>query len=374
MKLYFLLLPLLLLGGQSYAAQPSFDCAKATHPVEQMICADDELAAAYEQALQLAKDVRQVKQKQLEWLKKCNTCEDRDCVYLDYKRRLISLRRFPLHATDGEDINQCIEPDIDWRDYQWILISGKGRPACDAMLDYLISRPADEPPPVCPEDRLPPTSDWSRPQGRDVTIAEKQKLLDGLPESQRQRPKGGTRMEWKLRNAKFLKIFHEDLNRDGVPEDWLAYASHEYRDSCSRVTRCVRLEEYFDPEILIGSANSHNYELRLLNGENLQVDWKYRVSKDILMNGELIYFKGTPYWLTYLMWSQQRADYAHNIRSICTPFRAMFFMSKIHIGANEEKITRVTLDYRPESQNVCRFGYFNRKNVKRELSKRGGQQ
>ena len=103
MKLYFLLLPLLLLGGQSYDVQPSFDCAKATHPVEQMICADGELAQldvelnqVYREASKSAAEPKKLKQKQLEWLSvERNRCKDLECLKISYRSRIGELQGKP---------------------------------------------------------------------------------------------------------------------------------------------------------------------------------------------------------------------------------------------------------------------------------------
>lgn len=174
---------LILLGGLtlSFAAHAaSFDCNKATTKVEKLICADtaiskfdEELAAVYKTALQDEKQAEAVRQVQKQWLKERNGCSDAACVKRTYGTRLSSLKS---SMTDGvtkqnvttstsktkmalrtmspvEDV-ACFAPKIDWRDYEWTLISGKGLAICEEMFAYVKSRPKNVAPPTCPEERL----------------------------------------------------------------------------------------------------------------------------------------------------------------------------------------------------------------------------
>ena len=77
----------------------SFDCKKATAPIEKQICADPglsvldkQLAAAYQQALAAATDIDALKCQQREWLTKTrNTCRDEECLKNSYTVRFKEL-------------------------------------------------------------------------------------------------------------------------------------------------------------------------------------------------------------------------------------------------------------------------------------------
>jgi uncharacterized protein YecT (DUF1311 family) len=81
-------------------AGPSFDCAKATHATEKMICADRELAGldvelsqTYRRARDAAVDKDKLRQEQLRWLRESmRPCADRDCLARAYRQRLAELR------------------------------------------------------------------------------------------------------------------------------------------------------------------------------------------------------------------------------------------------------------------------------------------
>jgi uncharacterized protein len=83
------------------AGNPSFDCDRARHPVEQMICADDELAAldvavarAYASALARApaSEVKHIRTDQNAWRKALMRCgresDGRACALSGYQERL----------------------------------------------------------------------------------------------------------------------------------------------------------------------------------------------------------------------------------------------------------------------------------------------
>ena len=167
-----LVIPLLIPGELSAA---SFDCNRAETQIEKMICAeaelsklDEDLAGAYAIALEnrSQSDTKEaLKNDQKTWLKERNTCGDTSCVKSSYVNRLAALAKLPgksehsvtpVIAPAVTDNEKCLAPNIDWRNYQWILIVGNGKTACEEMLAYLKSRPKDQPPPVCAEDRLPP--------------------------------------------------------------------------------------------------------------------------------------------------------------------------------------------------------------------------
>lgn len=86
------------------AASPSFDCAKATHEAEKMICKDGELAkldrslaALYSSALKDAsgQDKRDLKDEQRDWIKDRNACsrnsDMRGCIVDEYRVRIDQL-------------------------------------------------------------------------------------------------------------------------------------------------------------------------------------------------------------------------------------------------------------------------------------------
>lgn len=82
------------------AAGPSFDCAKATHATEKMVCADRELASldvelsqAYRRARDKAGDKEKLRQEQLRWLRESmRPCADQACLAQAYRQRLTELR------------------------------------------------------------------------------------------------------------------------------------------------------------------------------------------------------------------------------------------------------------------------------------------
>jgi len=154
---------LILLGGlmlslPSHAA--TFDCGKAQSKVEKMICADadlsrldEELAAAYKTALQDKKRDDSIRQTQMQWVTKRNSCADAACVKRTYEARLQGLPSFmiahplsyhggaakqktapqtgkPLygHCVDVEPVGGCGSGR-----------SGKGYAVCEAYLKHLNS-------------------------------------------------------------------------------------------------------------------------------------------------------------------------------------------------------------------------------------------
>jgi uncharacterized protein len=87
---------LLLSAGCASAA--SFDCKKATRPIEQQICKDpdldsydSQLEAAFQGALDRSNHPEQVKQQQLTWLKERDACADTKCMAAAYQRQIAHL-------------------------------------------------------------------------------------------------------------------------------------------------------------------------------------------------------------------------------------------------------------------------------------------
>ncbi|MBZ0307856.1 MAG: lysozyme inhibitor LprI family protein [Anaerolineae bacterium] len=93
---FLILLGWLMLSFAVHAA--SFDCGKTTTKVERLICAnttlsklDEELAAAYNTALQNEKQTVSIQQAQKQWRKVRNGCSDAVCVKRAYEDRLKAL-------------------------------------------------------------------------------------------------------------------------------------------------------------------------------------------------------------------------------------------------------------------------------------------
>ncbi len=388
----------LLAGGMTLSAQAaSFDCSKATTKIERMICdnpelskLDEDLGLVYGEALEKASDPAVLKNEQLQWLKERNACGDADCAGFSYKERIAYLGKLLAQAGGAwkplpDEEGVCLEPKIDWRDYAWVLITGENRPACHDMLAYLQSRPSDAPPPVCPEDRLPPNKDWTRPEGRDLTEAERQILIDGLPDHLKEKnTKVGKSIEWQFKNAGLLRTLSADISRDGIPEYLLAYGmpyvNHDYRQECKRATRCASTRDTSKGFIGFGVGSSYHYELQPMNDEGTQVNWAHRTAGylPMLMGGELIYYKGMPYWLSYPIWFQESSGSINHAWPITSPVRAMFKLNEIGVASltrekapNFDNVTKVAIEMDPESRDVCRFGYFHRENIKQNLFREG---
>jgi len=94
-----------LLSTPAFAAKPSFNCNKATHEIEQLICADAELAALDVSLNDLYKIVlkntpaaaqKRLKSEQVGWSKGRNDCwksdDKRACVKGEYETRINELK------------------------------------------------------------------------------------------------------------------------------------------------------------------------------------------------------------------------------------------------------------------------------------------
>jgi hypothetical protein len=362
-----------------------------------MICADAELSRLdlelgrlYELALKQAPKPEILLEQQRTWLKERDQCADVAGLRLSYQDRIDQLTfsdpatiaaTYPFNSEET-----CLEPHINWSDYQWVLLSGKGQPACEAMFAYLTSRPADAPPPVCPEERLPPNSDWTRPPSRDLNETERQVLIDGLPDSLRQKPSGEVSIEWEFRNAKLLRVLQADISRDGIPENLLAYAYHDYRQNCRQTTCCAFDSDIHEPRILIGAGDSYYYDLQPMNGEGIQIDWLHRPAgiPPMLMRGELVFYQGLPYWLSAPGWNQSASGYpgdAMTISDLLMFHEQMFNLSEVFVGTRDrgnpsphfKDVIGVAIEHDPLSSAVCRFGYFHREYIKRNLHSEGNK-
>ena len=94
-----------LLSLSVHAAQPSFNCRKATHEAEQLICKDAELAALDRSLAQLystvlkntpASEQKGLKAEQSGWVKGRNDCwkasDPRGCIKSEYEARIRELK------------------------------------------------------------------------------------------------------------------------------------------------------------------------------------------------------------------------------------------------------------------------------------------
>lgn len=94
-----------LVATGTWAASPSFDCAKATHDVEKLICSDGELAeldhslnSLYRRVLAHAEAAEQkmLKTEQRGWVKGRDDCwkssDMRGCVKSEYRSRIDELK------------------------------------------------------------------------------------------------------------------------------------------------------------------------------------------------------------------------------------------------------------------------------------------
>lgn len=84
--------------GLGTAEAASFDCAKASHPSEKMICAspllstlDEQMAAAYGKARRESPNAEALKQEQMQWLKEARACTNEPCMMQAYQTRLMAL-------------------------------------------------------------------------------------------------------------------------------------------------------------------------------------------------------------------------------------------------------------------------------------------
>ena len=120
------------------------------------------------------------------------------------------------------------------------------------------------------------------------------------------------------------------------------------------------------------------YDLLPMNDEGTQIDWLHKVVIQPMM-GELIFYKGQPYWMSHVSWDQSLHDgFAHTSTRPDDPYSAIFTLSEIGVGpvVNGNKtphfkdVTVIAIEHDPESNNVCRIGYFNRDNLKLNPPKR----
>ncbi len=382
--------------GQVQAA--SFDCGKASMKVEKLICADEklsrldeQLAAAYVEALK-STDPARLKAEQKAWLKGRNQCADVACIEAAYRQRTRALSQSPLPAAPAAQPAPpiqsplapaatepaCLPPRIDWRNYEWTLITGNGMTACEEMLAYLKARPKEAPPPVCPEERLPPNGNWTRPESRILSEAEKQALIRDVPEKWRKD------YEQEFKRAELMRVIRADITRDGIPEMLLAYSQHDYRKTCRRAAQCAseidpviqaiyKHYPYKEAVSLHGGYNDH-YGLLPMNDAGTQVDWNHRLTRahPMLQGGELVYYKVRPYQLSYIEWSQiTHDDFAHSGMRANNHYSRIFELAPLEFltqGAGYKRGGPVSFAdvhaVLPDENATCHFGYFHRDNLK----------
>lgn len=367
-----------------WAHAASFDCAKARTKVEHLIFGnselsklDDELGKVYSEDLKKYPDyVSNFQHLQRAWLEERNKCKSVDCLRSSYQKRIAQLTpKDEKQSSAFGNKAQCLQPNIDWRDYEWTLITGKGQSVCEDMLVYLQSRPKDTPPPVCPEDRLPPNKDWSRPEARILSESEMQRLKSSIPKNMRDTYVGHT-----LKLAKVMKVIKADITRDGIPERLLAYSQNDDRKTCARLTQCAVDNEDFHHEIVIGYGSADYYDLLPMDETETKVNWLHPLvvvgPNPILMGGELIYYKGLPYWLSAPRWFQSAHDnFAHSRMRPNEPNNAMFKLNGIGYSVIGQYGGPVKPAPFSQVQHIrgegagCSFGYFRKENLKANLHK-----
>lgn len=95
-----------LLSAESFAAKPSYNCAKASHDAEKLVCEDDELAALDVKLSKLYNKVmkatpaatqKRLKAEQSGWMKGRNDCwkssDQRSCIKSAYDDRISELTK-----------------------------------------------------------------------------------------------------------------------------------------------------------------------------------------------------------------------------------------------------------------------------------------
>lgn len=372
MKTPWMGLIICLVFGQAQAA--SFDCAQAKSEVEKLICTteavsalDDRVAAAYKKALQVVSDPAVIKAEQVTWLREQrNRCTDAACLQQAYENRRGQLHAAiraaqsdpPLMPSDIEP--GCLAPRIDWHNYQWALIVGQGKATCEEMLAYLKSR---DTPPVCPQDRLPPNGNWTRPEVRILSAAEQQTLIRGIPQNERKF------YEQKFKAAKLMRVIRGDITRDGIPENLLAVSPIDYRQSCANATRCASERSELSWGYISIDGGDY-YDLLPMNDAGTQVDWMHQTlgaGSPPLMGGELIYYKGQPYWLSRASWFQRQQDDPKNRPPLDDPYRKMFSLNPLAhelvgqyggptIPTHFSNVGHIQGD---PNADFCFFGYFH---------------
>ncbi len=373
------------------AQAASFECTKVENKVEHIICdnpelskLDEALADRYKVALQGQSKSDEIRQAQKQWMKERNGCTNEVCISAAYQNRIEQLRPILLlpqvSQLSAHSETVCLVPKIDWRNYEWTLITGNGEAICEEMLAYVKSRPNNIAPPTCPDERLPPNGNWTRPEIKILGEEEKQSILKNIPERWRQKGPGGpVSYEWQIKNSGLLRVIRGDITRDGIPESFLALGQYEnIQQICEKSKRCA-VTNRFTPSGYVNEIDlkGDSYDLLPMNDEGTQVNWLHRTAGSAsslqLMLGELIFYQERPYWLSRVVWGQAlHDDFVHNSTRPNYSYSAIFSLAEIGVAPviNGNKtphfkdVTVVAIEHDPESNRVCRFGYFHRNNLK----------
>ena len=264
---------------------------------------------------------------------------------------------------NASDLAVCLPPQVNWNNYEWVLMKGEKQPACQEMLDYLRSRPKSEPPPVCLKERLPPTIHWTRPDWKVLPEEKKEAML-------KQASSGGQRLLPKLREAKEWKIVRLDITQDDEPETLLALGPGSA--DCYKVTRCAAPEGKMKAYISLTSAAGGDTSLLPMTDDGEHIRFAQTRGKLLTRYGELIFYKEHPYWISPLRWEQKyHDDYVHH-KAEANPknkYNRMFQMAplKPRMATNRKKrktdFKNASAMY-PDPAKACFFGYFHRDNLK----------
>lgn len=363
----------------------SFDCAKATTTVEKLICSEPELSAldeqlskAYAGAREAAGSSQALIAEQRSWLAERNRCADAACIKMAYTARLAQLQPMGGEAvaqeaaTPSEHLEPwqaaCPAPNIDWRNYEWTIIVGNGWTACEEMLGYLRSRPKDQPPAVCPDERLPPNGNWTRPDWKEPPEPLRSELLRDLAAHGQDLGPDGT-----------VYIARTDITRDGIPETLLVrgYTTGIANERCKESTYCAIFNR--DGKAAVRLQSGREGRVFAMNDEGTAIDWSRAggAKNGLLSLGELVYYKGNPYWLSGVWWDQEVHDNFAKYRSGPNdPYAAIFRLAPLDFltfgigykrgGAVDfRKISSVL----PDENATCHFGYFHRDNLKQNPPK-----
>ena len=318
-----------------------------------------------------------LKAEQKVWLKGRNRCADVVCIQAAYRQRTGALSQAsppPAPAAQPDPPIQtqlaqaatepaCLPPKIDWHNYQWTLITGNGMTACEEMLAYLKSRPKEAPPPVCPDERLPPNGNWMRPDWKEPDVAQREGLLKALPVEFKKHHVWGGRQE-------ILKIARTDITRDGVPETLLAYGSRP--GDCKRPVRCADEKGFISLH-----EEGEDQDLMPMDDAGSRLDLDHRamnmnVGHGFLWFGELIYYRSKPYWLSTVTWSQQGIDGFRRYPQVTNDHYSRIFelapLEFLTHGAGYKRGGPVSFTdvhaVLPDENATCHFGYFHRDNLK----------
>ncbi len=299
-----------------------------------------------------------------------------------------SLVIFPpiLWAENQGESPQCLKPEINWENYQWVLLTGKGYAPCDEMFSYLQSWPADKPPPVCPEERVPAGKNWRRPVPRLLSKKEQKYIIQNSPINDQCRD--GSPAGY-LRGAKAMYFIEADITRDNI-DDKLLLVTELMPDECEKSKRCA--DTCSNLAYLLGNiaytpklalVSSHN-TLYPMTRDGKKIDWNNQAVKNerLLINGEFVFYKNTPYWVSGLLWDQLIHDnYKNNTIRPDNPDDYTFTLAEIRtydkagdfardIAKNESKkledvVRFLELRLPPDTPDTtfCRFGYFRKDQI-----------